>query len=294
MKLLFPVVEVTRSLSNLIKYQFVNLKDQDTVVINPQNSQGAENFVKKESRIKIRPLEEIEREERERALHPEEEEKEADDFSAGVPVVNYDEMLEKKEEEAEEKAKQLLLDARMESADVVSKAEEDARIIREEAREEGLEKGRQEGMELAGQEIDRIRSELEEERARLLQEYQSMVDELEPRYVDVLCSLLQKLTGVFLDDSKDVLLHLIRSSISDMEPSSRYTIRVSQEDAIIVEGHRTEISNEVGGAVVEVQEEKGLAKDECIIEADRQMVDCGFKTQLDNLLTTLRMLVQER
>ena len=41
-----------------------------------------------------------------------------------------------------------------------------------------------------------------------------------------------------------------------------------------------------------MQEEKGLAEGECIIETDTQMIDCGFRTQLDNLINTLRMLAK--
>ena len=41
---------------------------------------------------------------------------------------------------------------------------------------------------------------------------------------------------------------------------------------------------------LEVQEEKGLLDGECIIETDTQMIDCGFRTQLENMISTLRML----
>jgi flagellar biosynthesis/type III secretory pathway protein FliH len=61
-----------------------------------------------------------------------------------------------------------------------------------------------------------------------------------------------------------------------------------------VESCRSELSKEVGKVTIDIQEEKGLAKNECIIEGDHQMIDCGIKTQIDNLTTTLRMLVQER
>lgn len=295
MRLLFPVAEVTRLLSNLIKYQFVNLKAQDAFVIDPEKNE--ERFVplQKDSRVKIRPLEEVERENREKkenTLHAMEEKE--DEFSPGVPVVNFDEVLEQKTEEAEQLAEQILLDAKQQAEEIVARAEKHAEEIRNQAKDEGMEAGRQEGLMLAEEENNRVRNELEEEAAKMQQDYQSMIDQIEPRYVDILCSLIQKLTGVILADNKDLLLHLIRSSISDMEPASRYIIRVSPEDAMMVESCRGEISKEVGDAVIEVQEEKGLAKDECIIEADRQMVDCGFRTQLDNLLTTLRMLVQER
>ena len=120
-----------------------------------------------------------------------------------------------------------------------------------------------------------------------------MVSEMEAQYVEILCDLVRKLTGVLLRDKKDVLLHLIRSSFSDIQPSSHYTLRVSSEDLTLVENHLDEIlMNTESGISLDVKEETGLEKHECIIETDTQMVDCGFRTQLDNLITTLHMLVQ--
>ncbi len=89
-----------------------------------------------------------------------------------------------------------------------------------------------------------------------------------------------------------MLLHLIRSGISDTQPSNRYTLRVSSDDLTLVENHLDEILMNIdSGVSIDVKEEKGLEKNECIIETDTQMVDCGFRTQLDNLITTLHMLV---
>lgn len=268
-------------MSNLIKYQFVNLKSDHAFVIDPEKN--SEKFVplKDDSRVKIRTLEEVEEEKNE-------------EFAAGVPVQNYDEMLSQKMEETQEQAKKVLSDAENRAAQILSQAREEAEEIRAKAEAEGMEAGRQNGLLKAEEENEQLRRDLLEKTERMQNEYRQMIDHIEPKYVDILCSLIQKLTGVLLADNKDLLLHLIRSSISDMEPSGRYIIRVSSEDVMRVESCRGEIAKEAGDAAVEVQEDKGLAKDECIIEADRQMVDCGFKTQLDNLLTTLRMLVQER
>ena len=136
-----------------------------------------------------------------------------------------------------------------------------------------------------------IRAELEESRRSMEQEHRQMVSEMETQYVGVLCDLVKKLTGVLINDKKDVLLHLIRSSISDLKPSGHYTLRVSPEDLTLVENHLDEIQMDMeSGISLDVREEKGLEKNECIIETDTQMVDCGFRTQLGNLITTLHML----
>ena len=160
------------------------------------------------------------------------------------------------------------------------------------AREEGIRQGREEGLTRADEELAQVRADIEEAKVLLEEEHRQMAAVMEAQYVEVLCDLIRKLTGVLLRDKKDVLLHLIRSGISDTQPSNRYTLRVSSDDLTLVENHLDEILMNIdSGVSIDVKEEKGLEKNECIIETDTQMVDCGFRTQLDNLITTLHMLV---
>lgn len=299
MRLLSHVVEVTRLLSNLIKYQFANFQEKDAYVIDKGESEdkdGAESrfvpIMGKESRVIIRPLEEVERE-REEAKRREkraQERKTEEKFVSGVPVVRVDEEIEEKKKKAQEEAERIIEEAKERAQKIVEEANEKVQQIRDAAHEEGIESGREEGLSLAQSEIMDIRAKLEEESRQLQQEYQTAVNEMEPRYVDVLCSLLYKLTGVLMDEKKDILLYLIQGAMSDMDSSERYLIRVSPEDAIRLEVHRKEMVKRLDGASIEIQEDKGLSKDECIIETDHQMVDCGIRTQLSNLTLTLRML----
>lgn len=302
MRLLFPVAEVTRSLSNLIKYPFVNFQKEEKVKLDYEKKEESFVPLHKDRRVIIRPLEEVEREEQERkarklsakkSQNGEVQAAEDDAFSPGVPLVNMDSVLEEKLQEAEKTAEQIINDAKERKEAVLRRAEEEADSVRQHAREEGIAEGRREGLARAEEENNRIREELEQEKIEHEQEYQALINDVERRYVEVLCSLLQKVTGVLFSDQKDILLHLIRSAIADMEPAERFTVRISPDDIYFVESHKEELLEKVGANVsINIQEEKGLLKEECIIETERQMVDCGLKTQLDNLISALRILAQ--
>lgn len=291
-------------MSNLIKYQFVNFQKQDSYLVDPEKK--GDNFVPmKESHVQIRPLEEVEKEEHEKetrerikkdikAENFSAKKKSAEEFTTGVPVVHMDEVIEEKKKQAELEAGQIILEAQEQAQVILSRAESEAEQIRNAAHEEGIEAGKSEGMSLAQSEIADIRAKLDDESDQLQREYQSAVNEMEPRYVDILCSLIRKITGVIMDEKKDVLLYLIREAMAEMDASDRYTVRVAPEDAMSLETHRKELAQKIGNVTVEIQEDKGLAKDECIIETEHQMVDCGIRTQLDNLVMTLRMLAQEK
>ncbi len=278
-------------MSNLIKYPFVNLQGKEARVIQYDDQQKFVPLNQKKKTVKM-SLEEAAEEKAlrmmEEAAEPAEEE-----FAAGIPVANFDEMFHQKEAEAEREARTIVDSARETAEQILAEAREQVDTLREEARQEGIASGREEGLSLAQDELEQAEAELIARKKQQEQEFETMVQEMERHYVEILCSLIRKLTGVIMSDQKDVLLHLIRSGIADMEPAKHYTIRACTGDLFYIESNKNDILEQMGiTGSLEVQEEKGLASGECIIETDTQMIDCGFQTQLDNLIRTLRMLVQ--
>ena len=269
-------------MSNLIKYSFVDLKDKDTYVIDYEKEEK-NSFVSFREKKADKPLV-TEAEGGETVA-------ESGEFEPGVPVRNFDDIFREQEDEAKKRAEEIIEEAGKQAEQILREAEEQIEAARSLAREEGFNQGRQEGIANGEEELNIRRQELEREKAENEKEFRQMLEEIEPKYAEILCSLLQKLTGILVTDKKDVMLHLIRSSMADLNPAKHYTIRVSTEDVMYVESHREEILLQTGGdVIVDVQEEKGLSTGECIIETDTQMLDCGFRTQLDNLVMTIRML----
>lgn len=239
----------------------------------------------------MKSLEEVEEEKALQIMEEKEAASSEPEFAAGMPVVNFDEMIKQKSEEAEQEATAIVERAREDAESLLADAREQVDAVRDQARQEGIALGREEGLNQAQAEIDQKEAELAARRQQQEQEYAEMVQETEGHYVEILCSLIRKLTGVIISDRQDVILHLIRSGIADMEPAKRYTIRVCTDDLLYIESNKDDILEKTGiTGTLEVQEEKGLSEGECIIETDTQMIDCGFQTQLENLITTLRML----
>ena len=278
-------------MSNLIKYPFVNLQGKETKVIQYETVEGKFVPFDQKKKVVVKSLDEVEKE-KELQIMEEKEDVKDSEFSAGVPVTNFDEMFKQKSEEADKEAASILENAREEAREIVQEAREQADAVRENARQEGTVLGKEEGLREAQEEIEQIKEDLFERKRQQEQEYEKMIQETEGQYVDILCSLIRKLTGVVVSDRKEVILHLIRSGIADIEPAKHYTIRVCAEDLLYIESNKEDILEKTGiTGTLEVQEEKGLTEGECIIETDKQMIDCGFQTQLGNLISTLRMLV---
>lgn len=285
-------------MSNLIKYQFVNLEGKDAVVIN--NNKESEKFVPlRDKKVRIQTVSQIEAE---KALlhatglaHPEQEKetKETDaEFKSGLNVTNFDELFHEHQKKAEDKADQLLSKAREEAEKIRNEAVIAVDAARASAYEEGKNQGYQEGMAVAEQEIRQKEEELAESARLQREELEECMSSIEGRYVDIVISLVRKLTGILIEGKEDLILYLIRTAAGELEPSENYRIRVSTEDVYFLEGRRSELMQSLGEDVsLEFVGEKGLEKGQCIIETDTQMADCGFQTQLEHLVQDLRMLV---
>lgn len=291
--------EVMKSLSNLIKHPFVNMNGKEAVVIN--NNEAVDKFIPfRDKRVKIRTIGEIEAEKAMLQATDMAQEGDSDDvqsetgeFKAGLNVTNFDKLFYEHQKKAESKADEMLAEAREQAEQIKNEAHIASEAARNRGFEEGRELGYQEGMALAEQEIHKREEELAESARQQQREIQECLASVEEKYVDVVISLVKKLTGVVIEGKEDLILHLIRTAANDLDSSETYRIRVSPEDIYFLEGHRGELSDSLGRDVfLEFVEEKGLEKGQCIIETDSQMADCGFQTQMESLINDLKMLVR--
>lgn len=290
-------------MSNIMKYPFVNLQGKEARKVSYEKDTGF-TPLEKPKRVVVRDAEEVEREL--------EQGKSIDDIFHIINPVKIvggdrpeeDEEPESEEEilpediqrtldEANEKAEEIIASARAQADEIVVEARRQADDVRSQAHEEGVELGREEGIQAARAEVEQIKQGLEDERRSLRDEYDKLVADMEPQFVRVVSSLMDKLVGVELESDSDLILHLIRSGFKDVRKNAeRIIVRVSGEDALVAETHKNELLELVGEDVsVDIVSQESMEKGECIIETDNQMLDAGIRTQLENLKTSLMMLV---
>ena len=132
-------------MSNLIKYPFVNLQGKETKVIQYETDEGKFVPFDQKKKVVVKSLDEVEKE-KELQIMEEKEDVKDSEFSAGVPVTNFDEMFKQKSEEADKEAASILENAREEAREIVQEAREQADAVRENARQEGTVLGKEEGL----------------------------------------------------------------------------------------------------------------------------------------------------
>ncbi len=193
-------------------------------------------------------------------------------------------------------AQEMLEAARREAENIKSHALTEAQQELEEMRRNAYEEGRSQGYsdgynEAVGQ-AEQQKNQLQEDRRRMEAEYQELVEDLEPRFVEALTDIYEKVFRVDLKKEQNIIMHLISSTMHKIEGSNTYLIHVSKEDYPYVNMKKNEVlaASVSVNASVEIVEDMTLGANDCIIETDGGVFDCGLGTQLEELSQKLRLL----
>ena len=199
-------------------------------------------------------------------------------------------------DQAREEAQAILDQAHKEAsgiiADAKAQAESEKRGIMDQARQQGYEAGQSK----AQAEADAFRKEFQEKVYQLETEYQQMADELEPRFIDTITSVYEHIFRVELGSYREILEHLISNTMHKLEGGGNFLIHVSQEDYSYVNMQKKQILAGTASGIgnVEIVEDMTLGKNECMIETDGGVFDCGLGTQLAGLKQKLMLLAWSR
>lgn len=195
-------------------------------------------------------------------------------------------------EEIREQIEAELQAAREEAEQIRNMAQAEIEAKKREAIEAGRNEGYSAGLQMAQNEADKMKRELEEQRRKLEADYQERIVELEPRFVDTIASIYRHIFNIGIANEKEILLYLIDSTLRRVGSSQTYIVHVSQDDYAVVTAKKKELTQDAisGRGVVEVVEDITLHKNECMIETDGGIFDCGIGTQLEELTKQLKLL----
>ncbi len=193
--------------------------------------------------------------------------------------------------EAKEQAEQILAMADNQAKEILDRAETEAEQIRVDTYNQAKEEGYASAKKQADKELAAAKKQLEEQKKQNQRAYEKQVTELEPAFVEMVIRLVQKLTGVMLEEKREIILYLVEQAMSEIDPVMNYLIHVSPEDYDIVNTKKKDLEWKLKeGAVLEVVEDRMLKRGQCMIETDSRIFDCSIDTQLKNLSSDLRML----
>ncbi len=295
-------------LSNLIKSRFVAFSQDNKLVIDANQNKiikainsGAEEFTPQGESLEEAVAEAMIRD----------AELDGVDFDGDILTVDTEQLSNPDDENGDlsKITAKVLNSAKQEAEDIVNRAHDEAEQtraeayenaiqIKENANQEGYEAGYREGMEKAQAEISLQKEELDQLKQSLLDETEefrnSLVKETEHKMVDILCGLVQSVTGVVVEDQRDVLLFMINKAMQNQDDSKHYIIKLSKEDYSQINDKKMDIYGAFNPNIdIELFEDAKLEKSQCIIEMDHGILDLSLDVQMDNLITALKLMIKD-
>ena len=225
-----------------------------------------------------------------------------DGFSEGLSAQILDGLLseEEGETEAEGELKALSVEQQREDAlfeieqmkaEAEQQLEEERNRVLADAQKQGLQEGRAKGQ----QEFDAQKEQLAAKAAELDRQFEEMVRQLEPQFIETLTDIYEHVLGVNLSADRDIVVRLVENAMCRIEGGKSYIVRVSREDYPYVSMQKKQIMTEsAAGAAVEIVEDTTLSKNQAMIETDGGIFDCSLGTQLAELGRKLRLLSYQR
>jgi flagellar assembly protein FliH len=211
------------------------------------------------------------------------------EFVEGLQAVLIDQLPTG--EEIQEKASELIKDAKKEAGRILDDARKEAARIKKEAYVEGEKKGYGDGMHQSQKELNQLKAEYDEKARRLKRDYEEMATSLEPQMAEIIASLVEKLTGIVIEDKEEVILYLVDKTLKNMDKCNEYTIKVSKEDFEYLSMRKNLLLGAIGREVsIYIEEDANLKKNQCLIETELKVINCSLDVQLDNLIMDLKLI----
>lgn len=306
--MLSPGVEVTRLLySNLLKMGFTDFQNIEKRVIdaNGMMTQRMEKLAAKQAEAKKNGLAET-RDGFAVGLSAETIEGLFDGGDAedglGSNVIKagnseeYEAAIADANAAAEEILEQARTQAQAEADELIANAKAQIEKERQEALAEAKNQGYQEGARRAEQELDIEVQKLAEKEKQLEADYDALLKQIEPQFVDAITDVYEHLFHVELSGYREILLHLILSAMRKIEGSQSFLVHVSGEDYPYVSMEKKQLVSAITSpnATLELVEDATLSHNQCMIETEAGIFDCGLGTQLAELTQRLRLLSYEK
>lgn len=199
-------------------------------------------------------------------------------------------------DEIKAQAQEMIEAAQAQAEEIKETAKREIDVERRKAMEDGKKQGYNEGYQQGLSEVDEMKAALAEERRQMQEEYEQLLEELEPKFVDTITAVYSHIFGVELIDNRDILVHLIDSALRKVESSRTFIVHVSAEDYPYVNMQKQSLIEGAiaGRGMIEIIEDIALSKGDCLIETDGGIFDCGIGTQLEELTKKLQVLSFEK
>lgn len=193
--------------------------------------------------------------------------------------------------EAMAEAERIVAQAKEQADSIIAAAEVDAQAIKNLASQDGKKEGYNEGTQQAALELMEAKKSMQAELDQMHEEYMNAAMTLEHEIVEMCIPVFEKVFNAELSGRREVIYHLLDHCIMNIERSKQMQIKVSESNADFIKSKKDELQARVGSDVnFDIIVDSYLDDNQCIIETDGGIFDCGIDTELDALLRDIKAL----
>ena len=197
--------------------------------------------------------------------------------------------------DAMDKAQDILEESREKANAILAQAQQEADALMEQAKQEGYNRGLEEGNMEAMKRADVYLEKIEEEKSVFMQNYdkeaEEKIAEAEKKMVELSCRLIEKMTGMLVDEYQPVMLHMINQSLLEQEASRKFIIRVAEESFAYINDNYDRLVGATNPSIeLEVFGDAKLTRRQCQIESDNGIIDLSMDVQVNNLIKAFKLL----
>ena len=218
----------------------------------------------------------------------------ADNGDEGSAVIKAEPDTSAILQQAKSEAEALVANAKQQADVIMAEALEQAANSKKNVLEEARMNGYREGINRANKEVEALKAELAQQKKAMEAEYEAKYEAMESDLVDVITDIYEHIFHVDLSSYREILVHLISTTIRKVEGSRSFIIHVSKEDYPFVSMQKKQLVAGLAiSSAVDIVEDLTQVKGECFVEADGGIFDCGLGTQLKELRKKLKVLSYE-
>ena len=191
---------------------------------------------------------------------------------------------------------ELIASAQEEIAAMKAAAQQEIEELREQiekaAYDEGKMSGYEDGKAQAIQEVEAMKQQLLLEQQELEAQYQQMLKEVEPSFIEMLTPIYEHVIGASLAEDEEAIRMLVGNAMAGIEGARSFLIHVSGDDFQAVSEGKMQLAQRTGleDVRVEVVSDMTMSQGQCTIETENGIYDCSLGTQLSQLRKQLRIL----
>ena len=208
-----------------------------------------------------------------------------------IKAINNAEEYELMKQEAQAKADEIVATAEQLAMEYKNNSRREAEIEGTRIKADAKNAGYTEGLEQAQAEYQERFDELAMTEQAMMQEFDELCSSLESKFVETISGIYEHIFKVNLEEYAPIVAQLVSDTIRRVENTGTYIIHISSEDyPEISANHRETIEAAAPGCKVDIVEDIGLGRNQCLLETDNGVFDCGLDTQLRELRKKLMLL----